>query len=863
MIAAVLIAALLAWQEAIPPEVLRHVERGQVTELETLFAGAPTLTQRKLLARAQANRAAELPEPLREAAFQDAGRRYRAWAAAISSARGGSPEQQAVALAEAELEHADMILTRWSAPDLDRFSLQPPGSTGFDELRKRLEQATTFSAAAEERLRPLLEQLAGSDADLEEKFLALGIFDRVQVLRRDAQLQRAWLRLSLAQLGEDDPKRRADNLRNAERLFRTLVDLLGKGPARTRCRIGLARTYRIQGRTAEAVALLRSALPEAAGFRAAAQIRYEWGRTLIDAGRFDDARAVLAPLARLDPADMTDDQQPGLFYVNLAQLWDAYSYLLESRLLRRQAATSSARDSLLSQADRRRATALSRFNQLAGRGRVWEDLVDAYLAGELDVAAAPTTLGIAELLFIARREGRAGDWPRAAELLDEALRRQEVPVDLLPDLRFEHATALALTGATRPAAARFLAFVEQHVSHPLATRAITRAYELQAELADASRSADDYRAVAATLATLLARFPEHPDRLAATWWAPRALEAAGDYAAAARGYAAVPPQSEHWQQARQRANACLLADWQARGAPADDAARLARALLRFADDAAVTGQDPDLQAAVRKAILDAAELYQVAGDHPAVLRTLDHPGLIGGGPDDTARQSGLRIAGLAQLGRFEDAARLAQTLLRLNDPAATTRTLPLLQAALGELTRREAAGDEQSLAALANAVLPVFTLAEERLRAAGQTAALRPVLFGLARLQFHAGRFSQAEETITTLLLAGEADIATRWWQARILTALARSAPAAERPARRTAALAAWGRLLPTLRTAAPERYWPARYEALRLLAEDGRLAEVRQAIEQERVWFPDLGGPPWKEKIEALAGRATEAGPD
>jgi hypothetical protein len=39
-----------------------------------------------------------------------------------------------------------------------------------------------------------------------------------------------------------------------------------------------------------------------------------------------------------------------------------------------------------------------------------------------------------------------------------------------------------------------------------------------------------------------------------------------------------------------------------------------------------------------------------------------------------------------------------------------------------------------------------------------------------------------------------------------------------------------------------------------------GSAADVEKAITQERVWSPDLGGPPWKEKLEDLWHRARVA---
>lgn len=92
------------------------------------------------------------------------------------------------------------------------------------------------------------------------------------------------------------------------------------------------------------------------------------------------------------------------------------------------------------------------------------------------------------------------------------------------------------------------------------------------------------------------------------------------------------------------------------------------------------------------------------------------------------------------------------------------------------------------------------------------------------------------------------------------------SVPAGEGVAGKIAALdkaeAYWARLLKdeTLRQQAPDVYWEARYHWLEHQLRHGRAAEVLTAIDTEKAWYPDLGGPPWDAKLLDLANRAGEA---
>ena len=91
---------------------------------------------------------------------------------------------------------------------------------------------------------------------------------------------------------------------------------------------------------------------------------------------------------------------------------------------------------------------------------------------------------------------------------------------------------------------------------------------------------------------------------------------------------------------------------------------------------------------------------------------------------------------------------------------------------------------------------------------------------------------------------------------ALVLTAIATEQPALPRLA---VAREAWGVMLrdPLLRTAAPQRYWEARYHYLEIMLREGKAAEVESAIRQDRVWYPDRDQTEWDEKLNELYEQA------
>ena len=60
-----------------------------------------------------------------------------------------------------------------------------------------------------------------------------------------------------------------------------------------------------------------------------------------------------------------------------------------------------------------------------------------------------------------------------------------------------------------------------------------------------------------------------------------------------------------------------------------------------------------------------------------------------------------------------------------------------------------------------------------------------------------------------------------------------------------------------SLRKTAPKLFWEARYNYLEIKFRAGDAATVAKGIKEQRVWSPELGGPPWAEKLVDLMNRA------
>lgn len=845
------------------------VREGRVEALEARFRGGRTPEELRLLAVAAANQAARLrDQEQRHRAFRRAEARYLTWISAAERDREVEWPQRVVNGAVARVAFAAMILTRWATVDLDTFEITAGKGGDSARLVELLLKARDACEQVLARVQPLADELRSGGAEVEDRYLALGIYDAVPGLLLDARFHLAWANLYLSMVDAANVERRTQGLRAAERTFQELIDSGRSGENIARCLLGLALTLREQQRYDDARRHFELALGETEDGALRARIVYELARSELGAGRFDEARRLLRPLLK-DPDELRPDEQAALLYVNLAHLWEANSHLLEAVWLEKSAATSPAPTAVLLRAKQAREVGLRKMNELAGRGGSWPGLVQLFVADVVDPEAPKETLSPAELLFAARQLSQMRQYRHALEYLKEAARRSELPRDLAGETLFELGVCHYRCLEKRAAAEAFERLARELPSDGRAAQAIGYAYQLWAEQAERTGRPEDYLRVADVLTYLLDSFPDHEQRSEALWWLPIALQAAGRYRDAARRYHNVPPNSPHWEEACYRAALCerLLFEAERGGLSpealqrrADQAverlATYAREALARADSAA----DP---AALRRwsaaALVSAAELLVSPGveRHQRALELL--AGFEQRYPDspELGRVLAARIEAYRGLRQPQRAAEVVAEFLHAVSPEQAGPTLATVARGLEEeVERLEREGKTDAARQLATQALATF----EQLQAWVEADPARvdhreAVWYGLARMNHLAGRYQDAATLVRRLLAADPRNGDYRRLRALVLTA---SLPADATPQQLAAACEAWAVLLrdPGLRTAHPQRYWEARCHLLELLLRQGRAAEVEAAIRQERIWYPDLAGP-WDAQLEELYQQA------
>ncbi len=846
-------------------DVARMVREGMVAALESRFAGRATPEHLRLLALAAANRAARAGnDAKRQAAFEDARRRFLGWINAAQFERGVDPTARTVNKATAEVAYAGMILSQWIVPDLDTFELTGGRRGNHRRLRGLLRKAREVLERARDEAGPLIEQLAADDPQVEDRFLSLGIYDALARLDFDIRYDLAWANLYLARI--DNTARKAEALRAAERGFRDLVAAEQPGNAGARCLLGLGMTFGEQARYDEAGRQFVEARSKATDRALRAQILVQQARYEMRAGQYDRARATLAPLVLKDPARLKPADQPALFYINLAHLLDANSYLLQAAALQEKARSSPAAAALLVKARRARETGLRKMNMLSQRGGTWPALVGLYIADTIDLQADEKTLSATELLFAARQYSQQKKYRHALTLLEEAARRKNVDTRLAGEILFDLGVCHYHCRENAKAADVFLQLARTYKTHPRAVEAITYAYELCARIARDSGRPEDYRRLADVLRVLLRSFPEHPKRDEAAWWLPTALERAGEYRAAARAYARIPAGSPRYAEAQFRTLLCRRLELdQQRGklsatrlrARAQEVSAALRAYARQTLRTLAAGKEDDAQRRrAALALVNAAEIlsWPEMGEFQRALDLLD--GFKKRFPDSTllGRVLAVRIDACRGLGRFEQAGQVVDEFLRTVSPEQAGGTLGVVARGMQqEVDRLEAAGDEAAARKLAVASIPTFEQLLAWVDADARRAKYRDaVRYGLARMKLLAGDVAGASEIAAELAARDPRNGNYRRLRALVLTAEAETDAT---PARVAAARDAWAALLrdPALRTSAPDHYWEARYNYLAMMLREGRAAEVERAIRQERIWYPALGGPRWKSRLDRL----------
>ena len=308
--------------------------------------------------------------------------------------RGGGATD-AVALASARVEYAGALMGLHAAGELDQFEI----TAGQRGDRKKL--ITTLEAAHAQYVEAtkIVTELYEGRAEREDEYLAAGIYDTIIQLCLDIAFNQAWAEYYIGLVEPEDQRKRGEALRAAEQGFQELVDTGRTGQMLFQCHLGLAMAQREQGRYEDARRNFARALSEGVDEVVEAQARCELARCHIADHRFAEARTVLAPLLAGNADDVPDARRATRFYMNLAQLLDANSHLIEADAIRAEAQNSTAKKAILRQAERARETGLARLNRLAAKGGPWPAVVQLYITASVSLRTRPEDLSSTELLF--------------------------------------------------------------------------------------------------------------------------------------------------------------------------------------------------------------------------------------------------------------------------------------------------------------------------------------------------------------------------------------------------------------------------------------------------------------------------------
>lgn len=848
-------------------DVPKMVADGMVEALRARFGAAPTPEQMRHLARAKTNIAIKTREAeAREKEFAEAEKLYLACIGAISGAPDQQPAQRAVDAAAARVELCEMFLNRWAATDLDEFELTNGQHVDTEKLLGVLRKARQQAQDAVDTLRPIVERIEAGGADVEAEMLSLGIADRLRRVRMNSLFQRGWSGLYYAIVDARPTESRADTLKQVEKDFLELLSLTRGDDSNARCAMGLAMALREQGRTDEASGYFDTTLKQTQDAKLRAQTQCEWARNEIRAGRFEEARTKLKPLVEKDATNLTPQDAPARFYINLAYLWDANSYLLEADSLTQSASKSPAADAVRKQADKLLEIGFARMKRLAERGDPWPSLTRVFIGGRIKTGRDPKQMSSIELLLTAREIADDKKLDPAIDMLRLGLSRSDLAPDLRGDMEFDLGGLLYRKSQHVEAAEVFEKMARERSDHVKAPEAATLAFQLWAKIAEEKKSPADYTRLAESLKSLLQRYPDHPKREEAEYWLPLALQAAGRFDEAEANFKLIGHSSAKWEEAQYRAAICARQSYEAarEGLQANERApraqTAAKALHDYGDGAvqrAPRSSDPQQTRRLGSmALVAAGELYvsdEVNRPQDA-LNTLDKFEALLPDGDTLGRALIVRLRALRMLKKYDDATTVMNKCLENMPQDASGGMIATIASAMQDETQRlQTEGRADDAQRLAVAALPIFERLEKA-TAAGKDAAKRlpAARFAHAQMRAIAGDVAGARSVVEELMKLDSRNGAIRRLYAQILTSEIGATPT---PEQLVQAREAWSLILrdPGLKDAAPDRYWEARFNLLNLTLRSGDRDGVRQAIAQERVWNPNLGGPHWKPKFEQL----------
>ncbi len=854
-------------------EIERNIRLGSVQALESRLGKTPADLAR--IAEAARNRAGrERDAAKKEKFYEDAEKRYQAVIKALDES-DEKPARRDALKTRTYLDLAGMILSGWAGGDMNTYEISGGRFGDNKRLLEKLRLARDYYQKAREIIAPLHEDRFAR----EDELLALGIFDDIKRYKLDTDFNLGFASLYLGMVLPSDSPEKAGLLQEAEKLFQALVDFLPGSAEIYQCHLGLAVALAEQKRYDDAMRQFDLAMDQGATPVLVMQTQYEKARALVNNEKFDEARTVLKPLLELNPDSLPAEQRGGKFYVHLAQIWEAYSYLREGLFNARLAAQGGpGHQALEVKARRAREMGLSKMQRLQSKGGPWPAVVKLWMASSINENADPATLTTVELKFAADQLAADKKYAEAIKFLEEARKRPNTEPDSAAQILFDLAVNYYRLNPPdfRAAAANFDRVAREHPASAHAEQAAGHAYKCWWEVAKESKSRDDFAKMAASLKTLIDGFKSHPEYEEALWHLPTALQASGQFAEAVKRYEAVPKDSKNYDEAQFRITLCArlaveaqrdsLSPEEFRSQALAAAKRLtdyAGSALADAKETAAPSRRERLTAWAAEATVAAAELLAGPGvvQYDQALSALE--GFEERFPESemTSRVLAARIRAYQGQGSFDKAlALLDQALSGLSPDRSAALLAGLARDMREEIERQRDAGRIQDAAEMARNAVQIFEKLVSTLSANPQQAGqVETVKYGLGRVLYYAGDFERALKLADELLAASPNNGRFIQLRAQVLT---ERMNAADSPEALAAADEAWAKLLanPALRTSAPELFWEARYNWLEIQHRKGESAEVAKAIRQDRVWYPELGGAQWSEKFVELYGRAAEA---
>jgi len=568
-----------------------------------------------------------------------------------------------------------------------------------------------------------------------------------------------------------------------------------------------------------------------------------------------------------------------LFYIRLAPLIHAYTYLLESR-------------TITLPADRRAElvhNAQSELVELIDQGGSWPQMAQVYMDAIVGTKRDLDQLTPTELVLLGDRLMSRGAYDRAIEAWRSLLSRKQIGARR-HQARLNLGVCYFQTQKTRAAAEVFLSEARSSPPSEIANKVLEYAYRCWRQLAAGSESREDYLKLAEAAELRSEASPQPSDAAEAAWVAALAWQEAGEYRQAERAFRRLGPTEAHYWQARRNIARCRQRFYESLPKNSTAVRRRASARkavdawLELADDIAAlpaadvvkskhpkaTGQHGEASpkdstakdAKMRSDWIVAARLAAatiLAGDdlrdYKQCLALLDQL-------PATARVLGLRIRCFQGRGDIQNANRVLEAYLQRDSGAEAGSVLVGLAAGMeSEIQRLQREGRQNEARRMAIETLPALRHLLDWIRSQPDRREQVPVVeFSLLRTLEMAGRQDEAVRELDALLAEHPDNGAYVRTAALLQEKIAKRRGGPARDAALEKAESLWAKLLqdPSLRRRAPGHYWEARYHWLKhQLRHPGRAAEVLRGIESEKAWYPDLGGPPWQGRLLQLAEQA------